>query len=195
MFEWLAVSPEADYPEEAFVIERLLDAGLCLYHVRKPGWTLAQCESLLEQLPQWCRGRVVIHEHYSLVAEYMLAGCHMKDRLDAVELRSRWHAPSMSRSLHRISDLDTDMSGWNYGFLSPIFPSLTKVGYTAPWTLDQLQQALLQYAGASLYALGGVDAGNCAVCADLGFAGAVLHGALWLDDAPIKQFNEIKRTV
>jgi thiamine-phosphate pyrophosphorylase len=98
----------------------------------------------------------------------------------------------MSRSVHCISYLDTALSGWDYAFISPIFPSVSKVGYAAEWIEGELRAALASTSYRQLYALGGVTEDTCAACVDYGFKGAVLHGALWMSDCPIEQFKKIK---
>ena len=198
MFDWLAVSPEADYAEEALIIERLFDAGLWRYHLRKPHFSVWHCAALLEQLPDACRKRVVLHQHYELVPQFGLAGCHIKDRVDADALRDQQcvfadGSLSISRSLHCISNLDTELRCWDYGFISPVFPSLSKRRYVAEWSVDDLRAALESVPSEKLYALGGVSEDTCERCADYGFKGAVLHGALWMSDSPVERFNEIRK--
>jgi thiamine-phosphate pyrophosphorylase len=197
--EVIAISPESGYQGEALVVERLLDAGLYRYHLRKPAFSAAQLAQLLEQLPPDCRRRVVLHQHPELVAVFDLGGYHFKDRPDAVAERDEWLAqPGMatrtvSRSLHAIDDLAATCAAWDYTFISPVFASISKPGYRSRWTENECCAALRPLAGmpGKRYALGGVSADNYARCLAMGFDGVVLHGALWRAADPVAALEKI----
>ncbi len=200
MLDLLAVSPAEAFAEEALLIERLLDAGLVRYHLRKPDVSVQGCAQLLETLPSACRARVVLHQHYELVEMYGLGGIHVKDVDAADAVGARWRrrieGGVFSRSLHRIEDLNTNRCEWDAVFLSPVFPSLSKAGYRADWTEAALRDAVQSSntAGAGkVYALGGIDATNGPKCAALGFQGVVLHGALWQSADPVEVFKRIRK--
>jgi len=197
----LAISPENEWPDEALVIERLLDAGLFRYHLRKPVHRAAQIASLLERVPSTCRKNVVVHQHREHVTAFGLAGYHFKDRVGATEDRDTWRAQpasshlGFSRSLHRIDKLADACQGWNYVLISPVFPSITKTVYRPDWNELELGAALRSSTATSQrYALGGVCAANTARCLELGFDGVVLHGALWRAIDPVAELkNCLKR--
>ncbi|MFH1008779.1 MAG: thiamine phosphate synthase [Candidatus Latescibacterota bacterium] len=197
----LAVSPESGYAEEGCILARLLEAGLCRYHLRKPRWSPARLTALLDEIPAVWRPRIVLHQHYELSESFGLGGLHLKDGADAQNLRRTW-APrwedgqTMSRSLHRIDGLERDTRDWDYAFVSPVFPSITKSGYAPDWPEEDLAEAL-RCCGtdrrAKIYALGGICSDNLGRCADLGFDGVVLHGALWQDSDPVRALEHIMK--
>lgn len=202
MLDLLAVSMDVAFTEEPLVIERLLDAGLSRYHLRKPAASAQACADILKSLPAKYAARVVLHQHYELVEQYDLGGIHVKDVDAACEIRDCWRSSvrsaQLSRSLHCISDLNTSRSGWDAAFLSPIFPSLSKPGYVGDWSESALRDAVQQSnraSAAQLYALGGIDASRCRQCADMGFQGVVLHGALWQSPDPVEAFKRIRKVM
>ncbi|MDQ8184767.1 thiamine phosphate synthase [Pelagicoccus sp. SDUM812002] len=198
----MAVSPETVYEDEASVIERLFEAGLSRYHIRKPRHSVDKVTALLDGLPAVCRRRVVLHQHKELVEPYQLGGYHIKDTTTALSERGAWRADAaptgttVSRSLHRICELDTDCHDWDYVFISPVFNSISKSGYAAGWPVDILEKSLsARYANNATkrYALGGLHAGNFEQCLRMGFDGVVLHGALWRTSDPLAAFNDFQK--
>ena len=193
----LAISPEGHYDDEAGMIEALLAAGLTRYHLRKPSDSPAQVAAVLVQLPPTCRSRIVVHQHPEQVQHFGLGGYHFKDRPQATAERDIWrgqgfaHSTTLSRSLHAIDDLATACARWDYVFISPVFASISKANYRPAWSEAALHTALRASRGVSKrYALGGVKADNFSRCADLGFDGIVLHGALWRAGKPLEELKK-----
>lgn len=199
----LAISPPDHFAKEAEWIERLLDAGLTRYHVRKPGWAAEELERFLASIPESCRGRILLHQHHHLVAEWALGGWHIKDDsreglapVDPAQLRADGRI--LSRSLHRIDDLDADTRSWDAVLLSPVFPSISKPGHQPHWdeaTLVRRMAARDSGVKAELFALGGVDSENAAGCCEMGFDGVVLHGTLWQAADPVQAFHEVREVL
>lgn len=57
-------------------------------------------------------------------------------------------------SLHSLQELSEDLQGLDYAFLSPIFDSISKPGYTAAFDAEALRDALSK-ATCPIIALGG----------------------------------------
>ena len=57
-------------------------------------------------------------------------------------------------SLHSLQELSEDLQGLDYAFLSPIFDSISKPGYTAAFDAEALRHALSK-ATCPIIALGG----------------------------------------
>ncbi len=198
MMDILAISPPDTFPAETQWIVRLLDAGLTRYHLRKPAWSAVTLEAFLQTLPPACRSRLVLHQHPALVQAHALGGWHVKGHADASSPLPPNPGslpagrPVISRSLHRITDLEADTQGWDAALLSPVFPSFSKPGHHPPWTEAELARCLGERRGARLYALGGIDATRAARCHDWGFDGVVLHGALWQAADPLAVLETIR---
>ncbi|MCH6259027.1 thiamine phosphate synthase [Puniceicoccaceae bacterium K14] len=196
-----AISPETFCETEADIVGALLDAGLDAYHLRKPLATRPEVECFLKGLSEKRRSRIVLHEHHSLVNEWGLMGYHFKDRVrmesDRQAIASEAHeSKCMSRSLHCIEKIDADVCEWDYVFLSPIFPSISKQGYASSWSDLALVDALGKVeSNTRICALGGIDLQTASKARDLGFGGVVLHGALWGDESPVSRFSEIEKAL
>lgn len=204
----LAVSPAGPFPDEAELIRRLLDAGLDRYHLRKPDWTRENCRSFLRQLPAADRGAIQLHQHHDLVEDLGLGGRHWKDNgVPMADVPPAFPSEDTggvatkewtSRSVHTLEELVRFLPFHDYLLLCPVFSSISKPGHNPPWTEKELAEALenarLPEHG-RIYALGGIGAANAPRCADLGFDGIVLHGALWKAADPLNAFHEIRRIV
>ena len=52
-------------PDEAQALTQLLDAGLDRLHLRKPGCTEEELETLISLLPAEHYGRISLHDHFA----------------------------------------------------------------------------------------------------------------------------------
>ena len=96
-------------------------------------------------------------------------------------------------SLHSLQDLQLDLSGLDYVFLSPIFDSISKQGYSAAFEAEALAAAL-QTARCPVIALGGISTQNIPIAASLGFAGVAVLGSIWHGPDPVAEFRSLLRS-
>ncbi|MFQ3226514.1 MAG: thiamine-phosphate pyrophosphorylase [Lentimonas sp.] len=196
----LAVSPESEYANEAKLIVCLLGAGLDRYHLRKPEWGAARCAGLIAEIPCELHRRISIHQHHEL-AETFEVGLHFKEevaaRASACHVESKLEVDGASRfssrSVHQLDAIDVHLEGYDYAFLSPVFPSISKPGYWAQWTEAKLRGALVLPRMAQVYALGGITACNVDRALEFGFDGVVLHGSLWQSTDPLAAFEAFRK--
>ena len=209
-----AISPERFSAAEIPVIEALLAAGLTAYHLRKPEASEEASANFLRQLPAATRSHIVLHQQHALVDAFSLGGVHFKDTVAALApiTPESGHAAAAatpttslakkaitrSRSIHRIQQLSTEAKGWDYCFLSPVFPSISKAGYRPAWTRAELRAALeraREKKHSRICALGGIDRENALEAKALGFDAVVLCGVLWQSPDPVRVFEEIKEAL
>lgn len=191
----IAVSPESEYANEADMIVRLLQSGLDRYHVRKPTWSVADCETLLDAVPAEWHARLSMHQHHVLALSYAV-GIHYKDGVVAGDSLAEVLGAECrvcSRSLHNLEDLEGALRGVDYAFLSPVFQSISKRGYVPRWSEVELRAALSGTLPAKLYALGGITADTLGQSRDYGFEGVVLHGSLWQAADPLAAFASFRK--
>lgn len=167
---------------EAARIEALFRAGLELLHLRKPASSAEECGALLEQLPPFCRGRIVTHDHFGFVARFGLRGVHLNGRNP---LPPPGFAGQRSASCHSLEELaGRKREGFDYLFLSPVFDSLSKRGYRAAFPPEALAAAreagVLD--GQRVVALGGIRPELLEQVAAWGFGGAAVLGYVWQGD-------------
>ncbi len=164
-------------PNEAEVLTQLFDHGLYRLHLRKPGCAERQLEQLIQQIPSACYPRISLHDHFDLQARYRLGGIHLN--------RRNPHTPAhfqgiISRSCHTLEEAAHYGPRTDYFFLSPIFDSISKQGYRAGFSEQQLRQAADKgIINAKTIALGGVSADKLPYLASLGFGGAAFLGDIW----------------
>lgn len=203
MLETIVISPEADYPNEPGWAVKLMEAGLGCYHLRKPAWDEASVVHFLQQIPGHYLNRLVLHQAHDFVVSSRLGGWHFKD--DALLLSQadyrrglRLEGQSLSRSIHNLDELNGNLLEWDYVFLGPVFPSISKEGYGPGWeetSLGESMRSCKETCGTRVYALGGVDAGNAGHCVELGFDGVALLGAIWSSPNPLTSYLKVKEAM
>lgn len=164
---------------EVATIRRLLADGIDILHLRKPEVGIEYCRHLLEQLSPTQRSKIVIHDYYELYAYYALRGVHINRNI--THLPESYHG-SRTRSCHSFEEVVRYKDGYDYLFLSPIFDSISKWGYTSAFTHDALHEAACKgIIDDKVVALGGVTPDKIAYLESLHFGGAAMSGALFRD--------------
>lgn len=165
------------FPGEAEAITTLFYYGLEILHLRKPESDITEIESLLDKIPEEYHSRIVVHEHFQLVNRYHLKGIHLNRRNPHVPQDYKGH---ISCSCHSLEEVKQHKPSCNYVFLSPIFDSISKAGYSSAFTANQLQEAHRQgIIDSRVMALGGLDSERMNDIKQFGFGGAVLLGDIW----------------
>lgn len=148
-----------------------------LLHLRKPEGNREEMENLIRQIPQELHCRLVLHDYHDLAIKYGLYGIHLNSRNP---LPTEGWKGSVSRSCHTIEAVKEWKNKCNYVSLSPIFDSISKQGYRAAFSREQLAD----YAGRGIidekvYALGGVTFDRLHEIEEMGFGGALILGDAW----------------
>jgi thiamine-phosphate pyrophosphorylase len=167
---------------EVAAITALFRAGLELLHLRKPASSVEECRALLEQLPPFCRERIVLHDHHGLCSEFRLRGLHLNGRNPAFP---PGFSGQRSASCHSLAELaERKRTGeFDYLFLSPVFDSLSKQGYHSAFSAEVLAAARDEgLIDAQVMALGGIRPELLPQTAAWGFGGAVVLGYVWQDN-------------
>lgn len=176
----LLTYPEA-LPDEHNALEALFAAGLECLHVRKPGYSHIEMAGFVEGISSENRQKIVLHGHHDLCLVYKLKGLHFPS--DKVfEMKPGYEGLQFSRSFHSLDELNDCDKVYDYVFLSPIFPSISKKGYGANFNYESLPVALRANhacGGVKVFALGGMDADTIALAKVLGFDGAAVLGEIW----------------
>lgn len=175
-------------PNEADAIVRLLEErGIDYLHLRKPGLSDDEVEPLLMALPRHYLSRITIHDHVALAQKYGVGGIHLTSRNHVVP---RGWQGRVSTSCHSIEELqrlkqagytlDGQQRSFDYLSLSPIFDSISKQGYQAAFSPQQLEEARRDgIIDSSVLALGGVTFERLDEVQQMGFGGAMILGDAW----------------
>lgn len=177
---------------EAEAITDLFQNGLETLHLRKPHATAEAVKVLLQQLPEEFMDRIVLHEHFELTECYSLKGIHLNQRNPKAP---EGYAKQVGCSCHSIEEVQRRKSSCHYVFLSPIYDSISKVGYGASYPLEQLQQAQQEgIIDEKVIALGGITLQRLPEIQTLGFGGAALLGDIWQQTKEqfIPHFQEVR---
>lgn len=170
----IGITPPDFRPDEGESIARLLDEGIDIMHLRKPGCTVGAMEKLIRSIPDAYHGRLRLHSHFELCRKYGLRGVQVNSHEYVVPEG----VTNISRSCHGIAELGIPApSGCilEYQTLSPIYDSISKQGYTSGFNIDELKGHLV---GRNVIALGGVTPDKFTELQDAGFVGAAMLGCL-----------------
>lgn len=177
MMRIIAITLPRAIGDEVAIIRRLLADGVDVIHLRKPEVGIGYCRSILEQLTEAERGRVVIHDFVTLYEEFGLRGIHLN--------RNVTHLPedyrgTRTRSCHTLDEVVRYKAECDYLFLSPVFDSISKCDYHSRFSHEELQRAA--DAGViddRVIALGGVTFDKISYLESLHFGGVALSGAIY----------------
>lgn len=178
MKQLIAITLPLFYEGEDQAIEALFESGLQRLHIRKPGATNEEMERLIKQIPVKYHAKIVLHESFDLLKQYQLGGIHLNKRNPNLpqELNG-----SISCSCHTLDEVIANKT-YDYLFLSPIFDSISKEGYRAKLTMEQLLRAdRLGIISSRVIALGGIDVARMPTINRFSFGGVAVIGSLWND--------------
>ncbi|GAB4824105.1 hypothetical protein N2152v2_011151 [Parachlorella kessleri] len=198
-FRLVLISPPTLHPREHSILQSI-GSQLHTFHLRKPNWSRGQLEGYLQSLPAGLLPRVVLHGHHDLAKAHGLKGVHLREQdrkaLQRSVLQQKLAAEALagltrSTSLHRDSVGGLQACGvFDYVFLSPIYNSISKEGYTCAFPDTESLVKLVGSSPCPIYALGGVTARVLPEVAALGFQGAAMLGAVWEAEDPVAAFQE-----
>ena len=194
----IVITTEAFFNGEAEAINLLFKNGLELLHIRKPYISADEMRSFIEQIDKTFHHNIVLHDNYELANVFGLKGIHLNRRNKDVsgELEK---SLSISCSCHSFKEIG-EAQKCEYVFLSPVFDSISKVGYKQGFTHEQLCDARDKgIISKHIVALGGVAKEQISVVSRYGFGGVAILGALWNNfikdgntDELLRRFNELK---
>ncbi len=186
----IVITPESGvWDKEIVLYHWMFENGLDFLHLRKPKAGIDEYRAILNQIDKQWLNRIVIHDHYTLADEYDLAGWHLNDRNASTAPK---HQKAFSASSHSVAELQKRLALCSeYCFLSPIFDSISKVGYSSAFDLSALN---LEDLGPRVIALGGIDSHNLSLCRQAGFSGVALLGYIWGRKETDKSIEQIKQS-
>ncbi len=173
----VGITAEGFLPREAELIEAAFDAGLDVLHLRKPVVSIQQTEALLRTISSSYRNRIVLNDYHVLAQQYGVRGIHLNHRNPSIPVG---YVGSVSRSCHSFEEVVRYKASCDYLFLSPICDSVSKTGYKAAFTRDELRCAACEgIIDKQVIAMGGITPENATEVLHYGFGGVALLGALW----------------
>lgn len=205
-FELVAISCPEFISHEASVIEAKVNVDFSRFHLRKPQAQSKEILTLLVQLPPYIQKKTVVHlppilETNKAELSQLLAGLTennlpIRGLHGSVQILSKlfqntfqefsdaFQGLVISTSCHNTEEISKLPNFINSVFLSPIFPSISKVGHHQTWDFLNLKSQLLHLQESQsdisrqVIALGGVTLEKLPELASWGFQGAAMLGAL-----------------
>lgn len=176
------ISSPIRFTDETMIVHELFNEGVDLYHLRKPTWTSDQIEDWLNDFGSEFRSKIVLHNHLDLANKYQISKVHYSKLPKGMK-------NVFSTSTHSIDELEKKGKEVQQAFLSPVFDSISKKGYSGKlFDVSNIKIDTIKVA------LGGIDKNNIKKAFDLGFDKVALLGAIW-NDNPLKSFKEVYNVV
>lgn len=174
----IVITSETPVTAEAEAIMTMLDRGVERVHLRHPGLSADDVAAIIEKIDARYHYRLSLNDFHELASRYG-CGIHLNGRNP---LAPEGFDGIVSHSCHSVAEASTVASMTDYRFISPVFDSISKQGYTAAFTPGELRRAFADgLLDGDTFALGGVSADNIGRLRDTGFTGAAVLGAAWGD--------------
>ena len=168
---------------ETEIINALFEEGLEVLHLRKPGFDQVQMCEFISKIDQRFHSRIMIHSHYELLDSYNLKGLHFTEKTKYLLPDYDDVQCTKSMAVHELAELKSIRPTVGYILLSPLFPSVSKEGYSKKWDIEELKPELAKTRSFGTVALGGITLKNVKTVKELGFQDFALLGSIW---EPIK---------
>jgi thiamine-phosphate pyrophosphorylase len=187
---------------EINVIHSLFEEGLQLFHVRKPDYSLKEMISFVEQISPEFRSRLVLHSHHESIENFKINRIHFTEekRKNDLGFPTRFTKPCRSKNIvlststHSITDFNLLAPEFEYAFLSPVYPSISKENYLPKTDLFEAINNRTNVK-TKLVALGGINSENIEKTLATGFDNVALLGTIWNAENPIKNFKSCQKIV
>ncbi|KFF15239.1 thiamine phosphate synthase [Flavobacterium hydatis] len=190
----IVLSNPTTITNEINVIHSLFEEGLQLFHVRKPSYSLKEMISFVAQINPEFRPQLVLHSHHELVESFKINRIHFTEekRKNNLEFPPKFTNLILSTSTHSISDFNSLTPEFEYAFLSPVYPSISKENYLPKTDLFEAIKDRTN-TKTKLIALGGINPENIEKSLTNGFDNVALLGTIWNAENPIKNFKSCQR--
>lgn len=173
----IAITVPKIIDEDAYLISNLLKMGIHSIHLRKPEATINECRQLLTKLTDAERAKIIIHDYPELYTEFSLKGIHINKNITSLP---DGYNGFKTRSCHSFEEIERYKTEYDYLFLSPIFDSISKVGYKSRFTQEELLKASTSgIIDQKVIALGGITLDMMPYFRELNFGGIAMIGGIY----------------
>lgn len=177
----IVISSPENFPQEANIINQLFEAGMNIFHLRKPGKSETAISDLLEQIERKYHPKISLHQHHFLAGKNSINRLHFteQDRSNTETEKLQQFKKEgfiVSTSVHEV-EMIAKLQDFDYVFLSPVFNSISKPGYTGFVDASFIVQKSVN--APEVIALGGIDAANIHQLKTMNFDGAAVLGIIW----------------
>lgn len=190
----IVITPEEIIQNETEIINELFREGLDLLHIRKPFINAEEMRDFIQKIDAEFHSQLVLHSHYDLAKEFKISRLHFREIDRQNGLFTSFQDKIISTSVHTIETFNELGGEWEYSFISPVFPSISKKGYGENSDiLNDIKRR--ENSKVKLIALGGIDENNIHEVCDNTIDGVALLGAIWENKEPIQVFRKCMKNV
>lgn len=184
---------------EIDTIHSLFENGLKLLHIRKPDFSAAEMKAFLLEIKLELRQQLVLHSHHQLAPAFGINRLHLSENIRkeiCPEMLYLYNEQGvhLSTSTHDIESFNDLRIFFEYSFLSPVFPSISKTNYQSDTDLFESIKSRTNFS-TRLVALGGLSSENISKTIEAGFDNVALLGSIWNSNNPIKKFKLCQQIV
>jgi len=187
VIDLIVISCENDFLDEINLVKQMMEDGLRRFHLRKPHWTEEAYVKYIDAFDTIEKERIVVHQYHEASKANGVRHLHLRSSLlTTTPLNTYKHYTSTS--FHTREDLEQYGANFDYTFLSPIFDSISKPGYTSSAALLNTPINSRQ----QVYAMGGITPSRLKMLNGLGFKGVAALGYIWQGD-PIENYKTLNQ--
>ncbi|KQT24698.1 thiamine phosphate pyrophosphorylase [Chryseobacterium sp. Leaf405] len=190
----IVITPEKIIEKETEVINELFQEGLDLLHIRKPFINSEEMTDFIQKIDLKFHAQLVLHSNYNVAENFKISRLHFKEIDRQNDLYKAFINKTISTSVHNIETFNELGEEWEYSFIGPVFPSISKKGYGKNSTiLNDIKKRT--HSNVKLVALGGINEKNINKTFESKIDGTALLGAIWQNDEPVNVFRKCRENV
>ncbi|WP_404984666.1 thiamine phosphate synthase [Chryseobacterium sp. M5] len=190
----IVISPEEIVLNETEIINKLFQEGLDLLHIRKPFIVQNEMKDFIQKIDSKFHSQLVLHSHYDLAENFNISRFHFREIDRKNGLSQSFTDKIISTSAHDIETFNELNEEWEYAFISPVFPSISKKGYGENSNiLNDIKKR--DNSNVKLIALGGINENNINQVFDNNVDGVALLGVIWESDKPLNVFKKCSQNI
>jgi thiamine-phosphate pyrophosphorylase len=190
----IVITPEEFVQNETDIINELFQEGLDLLHIRKPFISSEEMTDFIQKVDAKFHCQLVLHSHYDLAKKFNISRLHFREIDRQNGLYTSFADKTISTSVHDIEAFNKLTNEWEYAFISPVFPSISKKGYGENSNiLNEIKRR--QNSDVKLITLGGINENNINEVFSNRVDGVALLGVIWESDEPVQIFKKCRQNV
>lgn len=190
----IVITSEKAVYHESKIINELFREGLDLLHIRKPLISSGEMKDFIQKINAEFHHRLVLHNHYEAAENFDISKFHFSEIERLNNIHGTFKDKVTSTSVHNIETFNELKNEWNYAFISPVFPSISKKGYGKDSDiLNEIEKR--DNSNVKLIALGGIHERNSKQISEKNVDGVALLGAVWENNQPIEIFKKCRKSV
>lgn len=190
----VVITPEELVQNETEIINALFEEGLDLLHIRKPFINSEEMKDFIQNIHSEFHHQLVLHSHHNLAENFNISRFHFREIDRQNDLFKSFTNQTISTSVHDIETFNELSEDWEYAFISPVFPSISKKGYGEnSKILNEIQKR--NNSNVKLVALGGIHEKNISEVFNSRVDGVALLGAIWESNEPLDIFKKCRKSV